>query len=631
MNFEKSSIERLKRTLYSRDEKVVPKEKRSHVEGEEPQVPPNWGEKPSFDMPLQIPAPNNSFFNKFLVGSLVFFGLSLSVALFIFFGGFNTISSNNVDVEIVAPTSVSSGEELLTSVSVVNGNQTDLEEVILFINYPEGAQQIDVTGKKLSRQKIELGTVGKGQFKEHTFRAVLFGEKDAVKSFVFRVEYKVKGSNATFSKEKTYDIFIGSSPIFLNVKYPAEINSGEKLSLFIEITSNSIVPIKNMLIKVEYPYGFTYKDSNIEPFRDNSIWNMGDLKNGDKKTLSISGTLVGQNMEDRSFRILAGMQTTDASKDFDTALATAEATVGIRKSFFDLRLHSSNGEVLTTAQSVPMAIQWQNTLPDKITNAHITVTMSGNVFDRASVLAGEGLYSSLDSTIVWDKNTTDSLKDISPGEESQVLFSFAPFSNPTQVRSIKNPYLEARVVMTGERSGTETATISSSANITIKISSALSIISQSHRDSGPFGNTGPIPPRADKESTYTVTWVLSNTVNDLKAVIVSATLPPSVVWKEEHSPAGEKIIYNPDTRVISWNAGNVSSGVGFAYAPRMVSFKVGITPNITEVGVVPKLLSETSAIATDTYAEISLTASAQPVTTHYSDTSFRSGNDIVVK
>jgi hypothetical protein len=51
---------------------------------------------------------------------------------------------------------------------------------------------------------------------------------------------------------------------------------------------------------------FTYKDSNIKPLRDNSVWNVGDLKDGDKKTLSVTGVLVGQNLEDRTFNISAG-------------------------------------------------------------------------------------------------------------------------------------------------------------------------------------------------------------------------------------------------------------------------------------------------------------------------------------
>lgn len=93
-NSEESSIERLKRNLYSRNEKLVPKEKRTPVSAHDIEVQQNWGTNTSFDLSPEVMAKkNNSFFNKFLLGSLVFFLLSLGVAVFIFFGGLNMISS----------------------------------------------------------------------------------------------------------------------------------------------------------------------------------------------------------------------------------------------------------------------------------------------------------------------------------------------------------------------------------------------------------------------------------------------------------------------------------------------------------------------------------------------------------
>ena len=47
MEFEKSSIERLKRTLYSRNEKIVPKEKRTPVAERKADISTDWGTTPS--------------------------------------------------------------------------------------------------------------------------------------------------------------------------------------------------------------------------------------------------------------------------------------------------------------------------------------------------------------------------------------------------------------------------------------------------------------------------------------------------------------------------------------------------------------------------------------------------------
>lgn len=638
---EESSIERLKRTLYSRNDAVVPKEKRTPVEAQTSDVPSNWGASPALNIPVEMGKRSNSFFNKFLLGSFAFFLCALGVAAFIFFGGLNTISSDNVAIDIVAPSSISSGEEFAASISIVNKNPTALEGVTLFIDYPEGAQALSDAGLSsdvISRDGIKLGTILKGGNKEQTIRATLFGEKDAVKTFNLRIEYKVSGSNATFSKEKKYDVLISSSPVLLDVSYPQEVNSGQDFTFSVHLSSNSAVAMKNTLIKVDYPYGFTYKNSNIKPLHDLSartgtvIWNVGNLENGDKKILTITGILVGQDSEDRSFLISAGTQSSDPSKDFDAKLAESSATVGIRKSFFGLEVSSSEDNIAYLGQSASVAIRWQNTLLDQISNNHIEATLSGNAFDRSAVgVNGGGFYRSVDNTIVWDRSTTQNLASIAPGQEGQVSFSAAPISNPLILRTIKNPHIDVHVVMTGDRSGSNTSSVSSSQDLTLKVPTTLTLGARSYRNMGPFLNSGPVPPKADVESTYTVTWTLTNTTNDVKDVTVSAVLPTGILWKNEISPSNERISYNPDTRVVVWNVGNVSSGTGFTYSAKEASFKVGITPSITQIGTAPQLVGTSNVSAVDVYAEIPLSTNAQAVTIKYSDPNAGANSEIVTK
>jgi hypothetical protein len=627
MEFENSRIERLKRSLYSRDESKVPQEKRTPVHGVENSVPQNWGEEPSFAYAPEImKRKNNSFFNKFFAFSLLFFVIAAGIATFIFFGGMNLISSNNIDVKVTGPSSISSGEELDLGISVVNQNRTDLENVTLFIDYPEGTTRIDGDKSDLVHDKIALGTINKGQSKDYALRALMFGEKDSIKNITMRVEYTVKGSNAVFSKEKNYEMTINSSPLLLDIDYPKEINSGQLVTLGVNITSNSTVVVPGALVKVEFPYGFTYKDSTLKPVRD-GLWSIGDLKNGDKKSFKITGQLVGQNMEDRSFQVSVGTPSTDQNKDLDTTFASSQVTVGIRRSFFNLSTEAEGDPVL--GQTSNITILWQNTLPEKLVNNRVKVTLSGNVYDRTRVLPNNGgYYRSSDNAILWDKNTTDNLNEMVPGAEGRISFAVGSVSG---VKSLKNPYIDIHVSMSGDRSGADQSTVSSTQDITVKFSSQIGIYARSYRAVGPISNTGPIPPRAEKESTYAIAWGITNTTNDVKDAIVTATLPAYVTWKGEYYPQNESVSYDPDTRKITWNAGSVSSGVGFAFAPRTVTFKVGVTPSVTNVGNILEILSATSVSATDTFTSKKLISGASPANTRFSDPSFKTGDDTVVK
>jgi hypothetical protein len=591
-----------------------------------------------------------------------------------FFGGFNMISSGNVDIKIIGPSSISSGEELDLNLSVVNQNKVDLQNVKLFVNYPTNTKAAS-GDQPLSLDQFALDTVPAGQVKNQSVRAILFGQKDSIQTISLRLEYTVVGSNAVFSKQKDYTISISSSPMLLNVTYPQEVNSGQDVTLSINLTSNSSTAISGALVKVLYPYGFTYKSSNIKPARnltlsdslslasttDNgaasqtaagqatatsavgrsmatstsgtigAMWSMGDLKNGDNKNLTITGTLVGQDMEDRSFDVSVGVPVVPGQLNFANPLAGQLATIGIRKSFFNLSIaNQSNGgqDFGDLNQPVSLSLQFQNTLPDKVVNNRISLQFSGNVFDPSKVSAGAGgFYSSVDNSILWNKNTTDTLSTISPGDSGAVSFSLSPISNQSQ--PIKNPHIDISATMSGSRTGLQAVDVSSTQDLTFKFLSTIGLSAKSYRLVGPITNTGPVPPRANIESTYTITWVLTNTSNDLSGASVSATLPVGVVWKAQTSPVSEHISYNSDSRIITWSVGDVSAGTGFTYSPRTVSFQVGLTPSLTQVGQSVDLLPSSQVSATDTYVSSIVSTSAGDVTTRYFDPGFVGGNEMV--
>jgi len=629
MEFDKSRIERLKRVLYSRDESMVPKEKRTPVSEVESSVPKNWGEDPSFEFsPEQMSKKNNSFFNKFFFSSVVFFILSLILAIFIFFGGLNLISSSNVDIKVTGPSTIASGEELDFIVSIVNSNRTDLENTVLSLEYPDGTRNA-FTGEIINRERVEIGNLGSNSSTDRSFRVSMFGEKDSIKPIGIRVNYNVSDSNALFSKEKTYEIVINSSPIILNVNYPKEINSGQDIDLVIDITSNSVVPIENALVKIEYPYGFTYKDSSLKPFRDDALWNLGTLQDGQKKTLRVTGSLLGQNLEDRSFRVSVGSMVNNLNLDFDTDLAVEQVTIGIRRSFFNLSLKKTK-EFYNLGENVSSEIFWQNTLPERISNAKLEVVFSGNAFDRNGVSVGSGgFFRSLDNTITWDKNTNGNLSEILSGVEGRFSFSNKSISNIDDIRSVKNPRIDMKIKMSGERVSSG-ETIFSEENVTIKFSSLLNLNSRSYRTIAGTSNSGPLPPKADQETTYTIAWTLTNTVNDVSGVVVSAILPVYASWKGEVTPDSESISYDPDTRRVTWNVGNVSFGTGFIYSPKQVFFKVGITPSVNQVGSSPEIIGPSSVSGNDTYTGQNLSAGTPPVNTLFIGNDFVPGYEKVV-
>jgi hypothetical protein len=93
-------------------------------------------------------------------------------------------------------------------------------------------------------------------------------------------------------------------------------------------------------------------------------------------------------------------------------------------------------------------------------------------------------------------------------------------------------------------------------------------------------------------TTYTVTWTVTNPLNNLTGATVVATLPPYMKWLNNVSPDSEKVSYDSNTNQITWNVGNVSSGAGSISPAREVSFQVSILPSVSQIGSTPDLIEQ---------------------------------------
>src|SRR3989338_341686 len=120
--------------------------------------------------------------------------------------------------------------------------------------------------------------------------------------------------------------------------------------------------------------------------------------------------------------------------------------------------------------------------------------------------------------------------------------------------------------------------------------------------SGPFTNSGPLPPKVNSETSYTAVWSLTNTSSDLTNVRVYATLPSYVKWQGIIKPIDEKLSYNPINGQIYWDVGELKAGTGFAGSPKEVNFQISFTPGINQAGTMPSLIGQTIASGDDAFA-----------------------------
>ncbi len=623
MSIEDDRIEQLKRKLYSRTEEPV-LDVRSRVNPLDDAVTDAWGET-TLNIPDDMATrPTHPLLKKFLWVAGIFFVLSILISSYIFFGGGNLISSNNVDITVAGASQVASGEEVDLNVTLINRNATDLNLAQWTVDYPDGTFADQASTQTLTHQEESIGTVAKGSTVNRTIKLFIFGDKGVTKTVKMMLKYQVAGSNAIFSKEKDYDVTIASSPIIVTVLGPQELNSGQDATFKATVTSNSTAVLRNVLVVANYPYGFTYESSSLAPVKNKTtIWNLGDLKSGDTKTFSITGKMVAQDGEQKTFQFAVGTKSADPSKDIDAVLSQATPTVLISKPSLatTVTLSGSTGDSVAVpyGQSVSGQVSFSNAQVDALNNVSVQVALSGSSFAPGSVTPGDGgFYQSGNGTITWDKNSNSSFATLNPGDNENVSFSFATIKPAVNA---KNPEVDVTITVTGTHTSATggTATVTSAVTKKVLINANLLFGAKTLRG-GPFTNTGPIPPRANSPTTYTVDWALSNTWNDVSGGKVSATLPPYVDWVGSVSPNTENITYDAGSRTVTWTPDAVSAGSGFVYPPKEVFFQLKLNTSLSQVGSAPNLTLQGTVSGSDTFSSQTLSFVAPGLTTQTSDT-----------
>jgi hypothetical protein len=638
MEDDKSKVGELDDKLYSRTRYQDPLDKRSPVRELDapPPVEGKWQSPPLEEILNRerlIPV-IHPFMRKFFVFAILFFVATIIVAGAIFLGGSNFISSKNVDVNIVGPTSASAGEAFELGVTVKNSNNSDLEGVKLSIQYPQGARDPASSGDSLTFKREDLGVIPAGDEVVRNIGLVLIGSRGEVKQIKFSVEYKVKGSNATFYKDKLYDITIGDSPLSLTVESPPTVTSGDEFTTTVSMVLNSPEVLKNVMLRAEYPYGYSVISATPAAVAENNVWALGDFGAGARKTVRIRGRLVGENQEERTFRFYLGVSDNGSlSPDFKSVVVSTQNTVEIERPSLSLSANF-NGEnapiyVAPAARSISTAIKFQNNMPDKLLNPTLSVRLTGAVLDRASVVAQQGgFYDSANNRVVWNLSNGAEVRELLPGQGGTVNLSFASLPQTSITGANRDIALE--LTLTGTPVGGRPVTVSESR--TVRIASQVNLSSKNFYSIGPFKNTGPIPPKVESETTYTIVWNAGNTQDDIANAKVTARLGPGVKWIAAHSVSSESLSYDSGANTVTWDLSQLSSGSGFSTSGREVAFQVGLTPSISQIGTAPVLVSGITFSGVNTVSGNTVTVTNSPLTTRLTaDPSFIQGNDIVVK
>jgi len=556
----------------------------------------------------------NRGYRRFVfIGSLIIFVVTAGLAsLFLYFGG-NQISSSNIALEITGPGFIGGGEVVDLQITVQNQNEVTLNSVNLILKYPAGTRSVEDSPRNLYEERIPLDDIEPGEIIERPLKVAVFGEEGSEKTITAALEYRVEGSNGTFSKDSVPVSFkISSSPLVLRIENLEKVASGQVVDVTMTAVSNASTPLTDLLIYASYPNGFTFEKSDPDPVFGQNVWKIDELLPEEEISIEVQGVVTG--LTEETFRINFSTGPADPDNPYMVGSTLAEGTADflIERPFIniDLAVNQKTGPEVVLAEGADsdVIVNITNTLDETVYDMIVEVIPAGNALSENSIRSSSGFYDSNNETVRWEVSNNSSFDRILPGDSRQLQFSVRPGT----VRTTASYDLVVNVYARRVAETSAQETLIGTKRIEAKYSSNVQVGSQASRSSGQITDIGPIPPKVGETTTYTVTVVAEAGANDITNGVIETSLPLYVEWLDNYSAEGE-VIYNSVSKKIQWNVGNVS-----ARERKELTFQVGIKPSTSQVGSNPTLINSQSMRANDRFTGALLQDSSPAVTTELS-------------
>ena len=629
-----TKIDDLKRRLYSKGEfnQAV---KRSILPNRYRNLKTSWSDLPE-EHPLKKAGSFDFLYQVLLVCALFFAG-TLAVAGFVLLRGSNIVSKKNIDVVLNVPQTAKAGDLVSLQLTITNRNKLPIQNAVLNITYPTDTKVSGNVKAVISKRpvvEVVVDKINPGETIQKNLEVTFFGQENETKDINAVLSYKVAGSQALYTKEVAANLKINSPPATLAIDVVPEAVAGEVVSLNLKITSNAEAKLAQTLLFVEWPNGFTLDKTTPDADFGDNVFNLGDLAPNQVKDIKITGRLDGQpeDLKTFHFRLGSGANLND---DLDVVYADTFKAVAIKQPFVALTLNVNQSTakeiVVDSDANVNVTINYTNNLADSVRNADVLLRLNGSIIDPLTVSTEGGFFDDKTSTIKWTRVSNPGLAELSPGEKGQLIVNFRTKSLlGRDLNGVTNPTFNLEAVLAGERvsTGFSKDPIETKVKTNAKVKTVFQLAAKALKKTGELGNTGPLPPKVGQESTYTIVWSIANSSSAVEGAVVKAVLPLGVRFTGNFSPENENLSLNSVSNEITWNHGRDKPGDG---AVREVSFQIGITPTLEQVGAYLPLTGEVNYSGTDSFTQSVISGIRRPLDTKINEPGYSANDGKVVK
>lgn len=564
---------------------------------------------------LQIKNVNVALVTGVVVGAVM---LALLAVLYVRLSN-SAFKEENVTVSIVGPEIVEVGQIAKYTVTLENKNRVKLQNTSLNIKLPDNfilQKNNFIVDRNLSGAKISIGTLKGHSQKKYTIEVTVNYDNDIHEVLKVFAKYKPANISSYFQADAQKNIKLVKSNLAMLIDSVDTASSGEMVSFDVILKNNDNNAVENLLLKADYPEGFTFDYSDSEPVDDTTNeWLVDKLEAGEQYKINIQGRLSGQLDVIKLFKFAL------KDKMKNSILAQSEHGIKIIPTKVLLEETVKNHNVYP-GDYIDYRVLFKNNTSVPLRNLVLVTHLPGRYINRQRVTVRDGYYDSRENTITWKAGDNQQLEILQPGEEGQVEFRVGIEDNIIpKDKNDKNPYLRSYSEIESldvDSPIFENKKITSS-KLKIPINSVAQLASVArYIPENPDEATEGIL-KVNQKTKIKITLNLSNTTNRLKDVKLLADLPSGVQWEEQIYPKGDNLKFDERSHQLKWNIGTVEVGTGILSPPEKAEFVISIIPSINQVGQGINLLKNVRISAKDTFTGNSIGYEFKAITSQMTD------------
>jgi hypothetical protein len=556
---------------------------------------------------------------KAIVIIFILFIIAIGVAIYFWR---QTSVARDLMIDLDVPIEqISLGVPFRFGVNISNDSNSILQDVKLTITLPEGIVFVGSSPEKTTDYK-NLGNLGVGSLTKEEFKLMAISGEKTIKKIKTSVNYLPSAIGSRFEKSTEVNLNLGRAAISLDLAMPKKVFSGEEFEIRVSAKNVSAVDFSDLILKIEYPPTFSFRDSTLKPDFDNNTWELGGLLKNSETSLSIFGNVIGP--DNAFFDFKADLETDFLGISYLIGSLSGVVSISPSPLSIAINLNEDPDYITVFDDELNYALTYTNNTDIGLKDVVITAQLIGEMFDFRTLITDASFRSS-DQTLIWNAANTPSLALLSPGDSGLIEFRLKTKSNyPIKRLSDKDFVLkiDSRIESPTVPYYVTAEKTVGLAKLETKVSGYVSIETKGFFRDAPAKilNKGPFPPQVGKPTNYTIHWLITNYSTDVSNVEVRAFLGGNVKSTgiiKSNIPSLP--VYNERTQEMVWQIDRIPATKGVINKPIEAIFQVEATPSLADVGSYLTLIQPTSLKATDLFTGLDLGSSDEEVTTNLPD------------